>query len=214
MRGQNKSDLAGSVFGRLTATSRSETRGRHRVYWLCACQCGNEKWVIADALKSGGTRSCGCLNDETPRTPIHGATLNGTHTPEYASWHSMIQRCTNPNNQRWPRYGGRGITVCEAWLNDFREFLKDMGPRPDGMSLERKNNDFGYGPGNCQWATLEDQARNTSRNRFFTFNGETLCLKDWTDRLGIPHATLHHRLKIWTVERAFTTPRKACREEV
>lgn len=208
MREPRRADVAGQSFGRLTVTEDSEIRGRRRVYWRCVCQCGTEKWVLVDALKAGATKSCGCLNDEVRRTPIHGATLHGRHTPEYATWRSMIQRCENPKNRKWHRYGGRGVQVCEAWRSDFRTFLRDMGPRPEGMSLERQDNNLGYEPGNCKWVTSSEQNRNTSRNRFFTFQGETLCLADWVKRLGIPHATLHHRLTVWPVEKALSTPRK------
>lgn len=200
--------LAGLVFGRLTATTKCEIRGRRRTYWLCHCLCGEDKWVISDALKTGATRSCGCLNDEARRTPKHGGTINAKHTPEYATWHSMKQRCTNPTNRRFNRYGGRGIVVCPQWMNSFPRFLADMGPRPLSTSLDRIDNDGNYSPDNCRWAANILQSRNTSRNRFFTLNGETLCLADWSKRTGIAHATLHHRLKIWSVERALTEPVK------
>lgn len=206
MRAPKRHDVSGQVFGRLTATADSESRARRRIYWRCLCECGNEKWVLVDALKAGCTRSCGCLNDEVRRITKHGGTVGGVHTPEYASWHSMIQRCTNPNNRRWNRYGGRGITVCQRWLDSFAAFFEDMGPRPVDMSLERKHNDRGYNPENCEWALRSKQARNTSRNRFFTHDGVTLCLDDWVARTGIAHATLHHRLSIWPVEKALTEP--------
>ncbi len=203
-------DLSGQIFGRLTATSTSEIRGRNRVYWLCLCACTKEKWVISDALKSGATRSCGCLNDEARRVTIHGATQHG-QTREYKAWHHMKQRCLNPKTKRFSRYGGRGIAICDRWLNSFENFLSDMGKCPSGMSIERENNDGNYEPGNCRWATTSEQNRNTSRKRLVTFNGLTLNLADWQKRTGIPHATLHYRLKNWSVERAFTEPLGASR---
>lgn len=176
------------------------------MYWLCDCSCGGQKWVIADALKSGATRSCGCLNNEVRKAGRHGGSADGTHTAEYNSWHSMKQRCKNPTDDCYAQYGGRGIEVCPRWDEDFAMFLSDMGRRPDGMSLERINNNGHYQPGNCEWATPFKQSRNTSRNRLYTFNGETMCIADWCIRNGISHATLHHRIKHWPLSRALTEP--------
>lgn len=212
MRGPRAHDLTNQVFSRLTVTARHEIRGRRRVYWMCACVCGSLKWVIADALKSGATQSCGCLNKEILREGKHGATRDGAHTPEYASWHSMKQRCENPSNDRYPRYGGRGISVCAEWAASFEQFLADMGSRPPNTSLERRENNEGYSPSNCEWATPRAQSRNTSRNRMYTHDGLTLCIADWCQRTGLPHATLHARLARWPVDRALTeanhNPRK------
>lgn len=199
-------DMTGQKCGRLTVTDTFEVRGRRRTYWLCACSCGAQKWVIADALRSGATRSCGCLNDETRRETRHGGAVNGRHSPEYATWHSMKQRCTNPRNSKFERYGGRGIGVCDRWLN-FDAFLADMGPRPSlSHSIDRIDNDRGYEPGNCRWALIETQNRNHSRNHLITYKGESLCLADWVTRTGIPHATLSWRLRNWPLDKALTTP--------
>lgn len=211
--GPRAHNLAGRVFGRLTATSQMELRDRRRTYWLCTCDCGNVKWVISDALKSGATRSCGCLNDETRReATIHGHDRAGDQSAEYTTWHSMKQRCLNPMNDRYSYYGGRGIKVCDRW-NEFRNFLTDMGLRPSpDHSLDRyPDNDGDYCPGNCRWATDQEQARNTSRNRMIEFRGEILCIEDWRRRLGMSHATIHHRLNNWSVERALTQPVKSRR---
>ena len=162
---------------------------------------------MAQSLTKGATRSCGCLNDETRRIGKHGGNRVGARTLEYQSWASMIQRCTNPKNRKYHRYGARGVGVCPEW-SDFTQFLKDMGPRPSAKhTLEREDNDLGYSPGNCIWATKAVQNRNHSRNRFVTFNGETLCLIDWAQRIGVPYPTLHYRLNNWPVDRALTTPR-------
>jgi len=92
---------------------------------------------------------------------IHGNTVGGHVTPEYRAWIEMRGRCLNPRNKRYARYGGRGIKVCPAWLASFRHFLADMGKKPrPGMSLERKNNNAGYYPANCKWATVREQAKN------------------------------------------------------
>jgi hypothetical protein len=128
--------------------------------------------------------------------------------PEYGQWKRMLQRCTDTNVPEYHRYGGRGITVCERW-HDFRVFLADMGRRPfHGATLERVNNDLGYEPGNVRWATRKEQARNTATNRRLTFNGETLSMPEWADRLGIAYGMLRSRIQSgWPVERALTEPR-------
>jgi hypothetical protein len=117
----------------------------------------------------------------------------------------MVRRCRDPKVAIWPHYGGRGITVCKRWLN-FLNFLADMGPRPQGHSLERIDRDSHYEPGNVRWATQAEQVRNTSRTRLITYNGITLCLADWATRLGISDSTLEYRIKHWPLERALTTP--------
>lgn len=118
----------------------------------------------------------------------------------------MLQRCTNPQNTSWKNYGGRGIRVCERWL-EFENFLTDMGPRPVGMSIERDDRQGHYEPNNCRWATAAEQARNTRRNKIITFQGETMCLKDWAARFGVRYNTLVLRLlRGWSVERMMTTP--------
>lgn len=200
----NRHVLTGQSFGRLTVTDRSEIRGRRRVYWLCRCQCGKEKWVIADALKSGLTKSCGCLNDQVRREQAtHGATRDGKHSPEYTVWHSMKQRCGNPKNLKFALYGGRGIAICKEWENSFEQFLIDMGPRPPGKTIDRFPDLNGnYEPGNCRWATYGEQNRNTARNHMITFAGQTMCLTDWATRIGIKPNTLSHRLTVWPLDRA------------
>jgi len=127
-------------------------------------------------------------------------------TSTHNVWDSMVQRCTNSNRKDFARYGGRGITVCERWLK-FENFLADMGERPAGLSLERRRNDEGYSKGNCYWATVKQQNRNTSANRFLTHGGETLCVSAWAERLGMNDITLNARLRRgWSVERSLTTP--------
>lgn len=134
--------------------------------------------------------------------PKHGHGAKGRESPTYQSWLGMVQRCTNPNSGKWARYGGRGITVCERWLT-FANFLADMGERPNGLFIERKNNDGNYEPGNCRWATRVEQARNTRLNHMLTHNGETLCLAGWAERAGIKQNTLKMRIRRgWSVARA------------
>jgi hypothetical protein len=130
---------------------------------LCRCECGTEKRVGVDNLRKGRSRSCGCIRREQviERNTSHGQ----SQTSEYWIWKAMIQRCTNPRDQRWNDYGGRGITVCKRWRDSFEAFYADMGPRPAGLTLERVNNDEGYSPENCKWATYEEQSRNQRPRR-------------------------------------------------
>jgi len=196
-----KFDLAGQVFERLTVLGKSDRRDKSRVIlWRCLCECGNEIVARAASLKSGRVRSCGCWARE--RVTTHGM----TNTPTYKSWRSMLGRCRNPNDPAYHNYGGRGITVCERW-NQFENFLADMGEMPEGLTIERGDNNAGYSPTNCVWATRTTQARNTRFNRMITFQGVTLCMKEWSERLGIPYVTLYTRFAAgWSIERALSTP--------
>jgi hypothetical protein len=119
----------------------------------------------------------------------------GYGTPEYSVWSAMRARCLNPAHSNYRHYGGRGIQVCERW-ESFANFLADMGPRPSlRHSIERTDSNGNYEPGNCRWATPAEQARNKSTNRFFTLNGETMCLTDWAKRLGVSPDCLAARLR-------------------
>lgn len=122
--------------------------------------------------------------------------------PLYASWHQMLRRCYKPSNPKYPRYGARGITVCDEWRHSFLTFLADMGPRPEGKSLDRLDNDGPYAPWNCRWATPKQQARNSSKMRYITFAGETLCVVDWAHRLGLSQSAFSHRISKHGAQRA------------
>lgn len=130
----------------------------------------------------------------------------GRHTSEYKIWERMLHRCKNPNNERYARYGGRGIKVCERWQESFANFLADMGPRPSPKhTVDRIDNDGHYEPSNCRWATQMEQTRNSSRTKDLTLNGETMCMTAWAQRLGITQHTLNGRLKRgWPLSAALT----------
>jgi hypothetical protein len=161
-------DLTGRTFVRLTVLRRSErvSGARRKPMWSCRCQCGTVLDVIGDNLRSGCSKSCGCLDRQKAlqRFTKHGAARVDLKTVEYQTWKRMKQRCLNPNNPKYHRYGGRGIQVCQEWVNDFPRFLADMGQRPKGCSIDRINNDGNYEPSNCRWATIDQQAANKSRN--------------------------------------------------
>lgn len=131
-----------------------------------------------------------------------------TSHPLYDTWKRMVYRCTSPKATDYAYYGGRGIDVCERWRDSFDSFVADMGDRPPGMTIERKNNSLGYSPTNCIWATRQTQSRNTRWNRMLTFRGETKCVGAWAEELGMDLGVICHRLDQcgWSVAQALTTP--------
>lgn len=132
----------------------------------------------------------------------HGHATNAAKSREYNSWRSMRKRCYWSSDPNFQQYGGRGITVCKRWAS-FKVFLADMGPRPAGTSLDRKNTNGHYRPSNCRWATSYQQTRNSRRNRMLVFKGETMCMRDWERKLGVGYGTVRARLKRgWSVARA------------
>lgn len=162
-------NLAGRTFGYLVVLGRTTGRINGNVVWTCRCSCGSVLEVSTNSLTTGNTKSCGCFRKESSasqgrRNTRHGHAKNGVVTPEYYTWSAMLARCSNPNNDSFPDYGGRGIRVCECWLS-FKNFIADMGPRPPGTSLDRIDNDKNYEKANCQWANKQQQRRNQRRNQ-------------------------------------------------
>lgn len=195
-------NYSGHRFGRLTALERIGRQPNGVAVWRCKCECGAQKEVTQSNLVSGNVRSCGCLVVDTFTT--HGM----TDSPEYRAWCHMKERCSNPRVHNYHRYGGRGIRVCDRWLNSFENFLADMGPRPSEMhSLEREDRDGNYEPGNCVWATKRAQALNRRTNRVVEFRGAKRPLTIWCAELGLDPKVVSTRLRRgWTVERALSQP--------
>jgi hypothetical protein len=133
--------------------------------WLCKCECGNDRVYGSWLLRQGKVKSCGCKRGELTRQlkTKHGCAVDGSVTTEYRIWLGMHNRCNNPHTSKFKHYGGRGIRVCEQW-KDFSVFLRDMGPRPEGMSIDRIDVDGHYEPSNCRWATAKTQAQNKRRS--------------------------------------------------
>ncbi len=190
-----KINLSGKRFGRLLVVGFSHRDKGGRAHWAVRCVCGGQKVVEGNRLKTSTTRSCGCIKEK------HGK----TGTPTFVSWTTMKQRCYNKNTKAYKHYGGRGIAVCDRWLESFNHFLLDMGERPKGLTLERINNGKGYSKENCKWATYEDQNNNRRDNILIDYNGISLTLPQWSKKLGINKSTLYNRLNVycWPIQKAF-----------
>lgn len=200
-------DLTGQTFNDWTVLGLDEERSKpRRPYWRCRCICGTAGSHRSDTLKSGGSRGCGCRKAKETGDLFrkHGM----SSSPVYKVWAAMRTRCRDERSAAWKYYGARGITVDPRW-DSFDAFYADMGEPPPRHSLERRDNDQGYSPENCYWATHTEQMRNTRRNRYLTWQGETLTMAEWAERLGIPYARLYSRISAgWSVERALMTPHR------
>lgn len=200
--GPNFIDRIGQKIGSLTIISLSRKNKHGHSFWECRCDCGNTK-VISWANLSRGTKSCGC---STALLIAKSRTTHGrSETSEYAIWRSMKARCYNPKHIAFFNYGGRGIRVCARWLNSFENFLADMGERPKGFSINRKDNDGNYEPLNCEWASMKQQQNNRRGNRRLQFNGKNQTVGEWAKELGIKHSTISKRIaRGLTVEKCLT----------
>lgn len=188
-------DLVGLRFGRLIVAAREPNRpGTSDAIWLCHCDCGKSNIVRASHLKSGDVGSCGCLVRE--RVSAAKTTHGMDRTKTYYAWSSIKQRCRNPLNAGYSAYGGRGVDVCDRWHDSFEAFLDDMGVAPIGSSIDRIDNDRGYEPGNCHWATAQQQGSNKRNNVLITALGETHTLSEWVVITGIAKSTIHSRLSL------------------
>jgi hypothetical protein len=191
-------DLVGQKFGRLTVVRFVDVRHSEAMY-ACICDCGQEAIARASRLRNGEKRSCGCLILK------HGICVGG-----FPRWYhiylGMVSRCVNQKDRGFALYGGRGIRVCDRWLKSPADFLADMGEPPDGLSIDRVDNDGPYSPENCRWATRVEQQNNRRCNRNITHQGKTQSLSEWAREIGLTNATLTKRLQSWSVDRALTAP--------
>lgn len=203
--------VPGDRFGRLEFLREIEStrrpNGRLIRRGIFRCDCGVEKPISFVCVWSKETESCGCLIVEAVRAANtrHGL----TNTPTHKSWESMLRRCENPNDKDYPRYGGRGIQVCERWSR-FESFLEDMGQCPAGLTIERRNNNRHYCPSNCYWGTRKTQARNRSNNRVLTVRGVTGCISELCEHFQADYYRTMSRLHLgWPIERALFEPLQA-----
>lgn len=164
---------------------------------LCRCVCGEMSHVWTNNLRHNKTLSCGC----------RGIPEELLYRKERTTWECMKQRCDNPKSSAYAHYGARGISVCSEWQSDFKAFVRDMGPRPPGASIERIDVNGNYEPGNCKWIPRSKQSSNTRRTRRLNINGEELCLSDAARKAGMTPNTLRARLRYgWDLNRALTDP--------
>ncbi len=193
-KGRQTTDLTGRPFGSLVVV---KLAGKHpdggKLYWELKCECGVVTYATTGNLLSGRTTSCGCKRLESISKALfkHGS----CNTPEYSVYKGMIQRCYNERNKSYAYYGGRGIVVCERWLNSVENFLSDMGKRPDGYTIERKDTNGNYEPGNCIWTTRGRQSRNKNNNIFAVVGGEKVLLKDHLKTVGRDYGAMLKKIK-------------------
>ncbi len=196
-------DLSGQRFGRYTVLDQHRTIENCGTQWLCRCDCGTEKWVYASNLRSGTTLSCGCLQRERAAETL--AAVNTVHGGRgerlYKKWAGMKSRCYNPRHSSFKNYGGKGVTVCPEWRNDFSAFRSwamengwDENAPKGALTIDRKDNGKGYSPDNCRFVPLSAQSRNRSINRFVTYRGKEYLLADLARELGLGHGTLFNRI--------------------
>lgn len=210
---ENIDDYVGLEFTYLKVISEGKahvTKGGHKHRTVfCVCRCGKEKEIQFSSIKNGQIKSCGCYSAEkaSERMKTVQKTHGLTSTSEYNTWCSMKKRCGQKNHKQYKHYGGRGIFVCDRWINSFENFIEDMGFKPSKeYSLDRKNNELGYSKENCRWATKKEQCRNQRTNVLITYNGETKCVSEWAEKLGVSRERLNHRVFVarWDLEKAMT----------
>jgi hypothetical protein len=213
MPGLRRQDIVGQQFGFLTVTAFDRVSDYGQTYWRCRCHCGTETVVRKSHLKDGTTKSCGCERSAavSRRQTTHGHWKNGKGTPEYSAWMLARVRCHVPSNHAYKGYGARGITMCDRWRfgeggkSGFECFIADMGPRPEGGTLDRIDNDKGYSPDNCRWVSMKVQGRNRRGNRIVECSKGTMCVSEAAELYGVSYNAVIKRLNSgWDVERALT----------
>ena len=200
-------DITGQRFGNLTVVAFDGMNKRREATWKCICTCGNEAVVTGHKLRSGWTKSCGCLQEQLRKSGIH-KTHGMTNSKLYVIWQNMKHRCNDPNNNMFQNYGGRGIMVWKEWMSGFEPFLKwanETGYR-DGLSIERIDVNGDYTPDNCKWITKEKQYLNRTDSHRITAFGKTQTIKEWADESGLKYDTIERRINQygWSPEEAVT----------
>ena len=190
-------DLTGKTFGKLEVIGVHDT-GSRKTYYVCQCDCGNIKVVRADALISGATKSCGCIKKEQDKINLsanHKHKMSGTRI--YETWQDMKRRCYNKQNARYDRYGGRGITVCDEWLNNFQSFYDwaISNGYSDDLTIDRIDNDGNYEPSNCRWSTAKEQCNNRGSNINITIGNATKSLMCWCEIFNVDYKKVYARYK-------------------
>ena len=185
----NRKDITGNRYGMLVVLGYESTR-KCGAYWLCRCECGQEKAIRGASIKNGSIVSCGCYGRY--RGIRHGL----SRSTEKQIWEHMIARCENPNEPGYELYGGRGIRVCDRWRNSLADFVADMGRRPSrSHSIDRKNNDGNYELSNCRWATPKEQVRNRSITLRIEHLGESKPLAEWCEQFGLDYEAVYYRMR-------------------
>ncbi len=198
---QRRLDLTGQTFSNWTVLKKGDIGLNGAIYWICRCKCGTEKSVQAGSLRGGKSTGCGCVS-----WIRHGQSF----TPTGRAWYGMRQRCGNPNDKNYPSYGGRGIKVCERWLESLENFVADMGYAPKGLTLDRIDVDGNYEPSNCRWASRRTQQRNRRNNPKVEYKGQMVNIVDLAEMHGLTNRTLRYRLSNgWDLETALSTPQQA-----
>lgn len=196
--------LIGKRINRLLIVSFSHN-SKGQYYFKCVCDCGVQKIIRGVDIMNNLTKSCGCLNKEQIKLNSRTHGMEGTKT--YWTWQRMKGRCLRKYSIGYHNYGGRGIKVCDRWLNSFENFYADMGLKPEGKSIDRIDNNGNYTPENCRWATQKEQANNTRSNVRITLNGKTRTISQWLDRTNQTKSLFHRRRKLgWSIRKALMTP--------
>lgn len=202
-------NLINERFGRLLVVKKAYAQNK-KLYWECICDCGKTVFVNTSNLKTNRTQSCGCLKIDVllQRSRKH----NQRHTKLYEVWKSIKQRCLNPKNKAYHNYGGRGITICDEWANDFNSFYEWSmeNSYKEGLTIDRINNNGNYEPSNCRWTTKIVQCNNTRVNNYVTINNETKSLADWCRYYNVSYSLVSQRIYKfhWDKIKALTTPVK------
>ena len=206
-------NIKGQKFGRLTVLEYTHSNNDNKACWDCVCDCGKKINTSGKSLRTGKTKSCGCLaleiRIEANRT--HGDCSRKTgKTKEYTIWRGIKDRCLNPKNKNYKNYGGRGIKIDASWIDDYGAFLKDMGRAPKGSpTIDRINTLGNYEASNCRWATWKEQQNNRTNNKLISFNGKTMNASDWSSVTGIKYGTIIMRLhRGWSNEKTLTNGTK------